>query len=224
MFNRILLSFMLCHNLYALQIHSLVDQKHTTLSVSQDQMNRITVQGDRIQHIFGSHDLEVQTDEERGQIFLRLLRPEKSLTVTIVTESGLTQDLQLIPKEIDFQSILLKPSPTTPAKAPLSSLQRRIQLLKGMLDGDSVSGFTLSKAPFDRRYPEPLKILSHLRYHGEFESGHLYHIKNDGEVPLKLTEEMLALPGDDLLSLSQHTLQRNQESWLFVVRSNGERP
>ncbi len=96
----------------ALQIYPLVDQQRSVATISKDQQNRIAVQGDRIQQIFGTDGVfDVQSDEEGGQIFLKLLYigSSKAVTVTIVTESGLTQDLKLIAKDIESQSILLKP-------------------------------------------------------------------------------------------------------------------
>jgi hypothetical protein len=98
--------------LMALQTYPLVDHQKTKLEISQTELNRIAVSGDRIQQVFGAEGLfDVQTDDEGGQIFLKLNRGEsKPITVTLITEEGLTQDLKLIPQAIDSQSILFKPS------------------------------------------------------------------------------------------------------------------
>ena len=110
---------------YALQTYPLIDHEKTTISVSQKEYTRMAVLGDRIQQIFGAEGaFDVQMDEEGGQIFLMLRKggrvPHESegFSLTLITEEGLTQDLKLIPQEIESQSILFKPSRASLEKEP----------------------------------------------------------------------------------------------------------
>ena len=104
--------------LAALQTYPLVDQHKTDVAVSKESPNRIAVKGDRIHQIFGAAGtFEVQSDEETGQIFVKCVSVAraKPVTLTLITESGLTHDVTLIPQAIDFQSIVF--DPTLPSAA-----------------------------------------------------------------------------------------------------------
>lgn len=153
---------------FALQTYPLLDQESTHITISQTEQNRIAVYEDRIQQVFGAEGIfDVQSDEEGGQIFL-ILRDagkwqephlESSLkptTITIITESGLTQDLKLIPKAIDSQSILFKPhylpQEVKESHQPVGSpLQHIISLMKAMVRNEEVEGYTkMSLTKLDR--------------------------------------------------------------------------
>lgn len=147
---------------FALQTYPLVDHQSTSITISQTEQNRIAVAGDRIQQVFGAEGtFDIQSDEEGGQIFLKIspelqqgTHPSKPTTITIITESGLTQDLRLISKSVEFQSILFKPHylsqkekedqrRTDPTEAP-SRLQPIIKLLRAMARNESVADYTKS--------------------------------------------------------------------------------
>lgn len=214
--------FFQANNLMALQIYPLVDQHKTEVPVSRDQQNRISVAGDRIQQIFGAEEIDVQTDDESGQIFVRFLNAsqKKPLTLTIVTESGVTHDLKFIPQAIEFQSILLKSSLKTepPIKAPLSHAQHLATLIKTMALGKKAEGYTLSVLKnTERQYSEPLSVRPQLVYRGETEEGHVYLLKNEGDETIPLDEAVLAFPQDLALSLTRTCLEPGQKSYLFVV-------
>lgn len=79
--------------------------------ISCDSMNRLAVSGDRITQIFGDNDAyEVQTEESTGQLFLKpsAENGKKPLSVTLITENGLTQDMTLQPEEREATTVILK--------------------------------------------------------------------------------------------------------------------
>ncbi len=79
--------------------------------ISADSMNRLAVANDRITQIFGDQEAyEVQTEESTGQLFLKpsLENGKKPLSVTLITENGLTQDMTLEPVERDAATVILK--------------------------------------------------------------------------------------------------------------------
>lgn len=92
--------------------------------ISSDSMNRLVVYGDRITQVFGdSESYELQADENTGQIFLKPTSQNgnKPLAISVITESGVTQDLTLDPKEGDARTITLKAPITTPTAASIST-------------------------------------------------------------------------------------------------------
>ena len=79
--------------------------------ISCDSMNRLTVANDRITQIFGDNEAyEVQTEESTGQLFLKPTAEngKKPLSVTLITENGLTQDMTLKPEEREATTVILK--------------------------------------------------------------------------------------------------------------------
>ena len=79
--------------------------------ISADSMNRLAVANDRITQIFGDQEAyEVQTEESTGQLFLKpsFENGKKPLSITLITESGLTQDMTLEPVEREATTVILK--------------------------------------------------------------------------------------------------------------------
>ncbi|NBX70249.1 MAG: hypothetical protein EBR01_15020, partial [Proteobacteria bacterium] len=79
----------------ASQSLSMNPDKRIKAHISNDSMNRIAVANDRITQVFGdSEAYEAQTEESTGQIFLKptIENANKSLAITLITESGATQD------------------------------------------------------------------------------------------------------------------------------------
>jgi type-F conjugative transfer system secretin TraK len=209
--------------LLALQTYPLVNHEKTEVAISKDQPNRIAVKGDRIHQIFGAEGaFEVQTDEETGQIFVKCLcsGAGKPLTLTLITESGLTHDLTLIPKAIGFQSFLLDPqtSATPQEHKPVSYVQHLAHLMKAMAQREHAEGFTRKAFQgTSRTYPAPLTLKPSLRYQGAQEEGFVYLLKNEGSTPLSLSESVLALPQDRALSLGKTCLNPGEETDLLIL-------
>ena len=220
----------------ALQTYPLIDQQSTKVIISNTEQNRIAVLGDRIQQVFGAEGtFDVQTDEEGGQIFLIVAKTGfasalqtsslvKPMTITIITEEGLTQDLKLVPQSIESQSILFKPAPSIPEEPKQNRLQQAIQLLKAMVRHEGLIGYM--KTPFNRHshtlcsWLTPFKSLKAdliMTYHGEKFEGKTYTLLNQGKEPLFLKESDFAHLGDMALSLSKSLIQVGEQINLYVV-------
>lgn len=220
----------------ALQTYPLVDHQSTTLTLSQSELNRISVANDRIQQVFGAEGtFDVQSDEEGGQIFLKLGSPSylgspspKISTITIITESGLTQDLRLVPKEVEFQSILLKPQvgqeeEKETKKNDKSQLQEIIGLMKAMVRNETIEGYvksSLDQSTISSVAHEQLKNLSLtplFHYKGEQYEGRVYSLTNQGSTSLHLKEDNFATYGDQAIALHRRTLHASETTTLYVI-------
>jgi type-F conjugative transfer system secretin TraK len=216
---------------FALQTYPLVDQQSTQLIISQTEQNRIAVAGDRIQQVFGAEGtFDVQSDEEGGQIFLRLSPGSsfvesqssslKPMTITMITESGLTQDLKLISKPVESQSILFKPHafPLEDHKHNPSQLQLITELMKELVREGSLKGYI--KSPLtqpDRILSKDLKLELLALYKGEEFEGRIYTLKNQGSCEILLQEQNLALKKDVALHLSKDTLTPQEKTKLYII-------
>jgi type-F conjugative transfer system secretin TraK len=220
--------------LMSLQIYPLVDHQKTELEISQTELNRIAVSGDRIQQVFGAEGLfDVQTDDEGGQIFLKLnsgihIPNSKSITVTLITEDGLTQDLKLIPHAIDSQSILFKPSVKGPesllAEKTTESMESSVlALMKAMVRNEEIGGFTKTACEGSSSMTPKAEALENIEidclstYLGERLQGRRYSLINQGTTPVHLKEEDFAGPEDLALTLAKPTLHPQETITFYVI-------
>lgn len=131
----------------ATQVLTLNEGERLTASISMDAMNRLAVANDRIVNLFGDEGTFVsQQDEQTGQLFIKptVLNAQKPLSLTLVTENGLTQDLNLIPDASEPSTILLKSHTLSPPalgafghtfKAS-NTVDRAVQILKQAMVGE----------------------------------------------------------------------------------------
>ncbi len=87
------------------------DGQRIEAAIAPDIMNRITVVNDRITNIFGDEGTFVtETDDQTGQMFIKPSSENgsKPLSLTLITENGVTQDLTLNPTDTAAATILLK--------------------------------------------------------------------------------------------------------------------
>lgn len=212
----------------ALQTFKMVDQQKTTAVLSKENYTRISVEEDRIQQIFGAEQyLDVQSDDERGQIFLKPVNSSisKPISITIVTEGGITQDIRLMPRSVEAQSILFKPEEVDPVDLPKVKSYRTelVELMQGMVYGRFLEDY--DKMPLktcDRKEHEGIHIEPVSLYLGDRYTGRLYTLKNTSDSTITLSEQSLYTGRDVALLLVSKTLLPKQQTRLYII-SKGER-
>jgi conjugal transfer pilus assembly protein TraK len=215
-----LLELLRFSSLEALQTYPLKTQGHLTVTVSRDQQNRIAVKDDRISQIFCSDgQLEIKTDEVHGQIFVRFLEKEaEPLSLTLITEKGVTQDLTLKPSKRASESIVLT-DPTIKKKIVQES---PLSLLKDMRSGKILM---LKTAKADRSLKSETLTLKNLGIvtAGELE-GRLFELENMSPKTVFLHEKHFALPKDRVLVLEDFRLLPKKSTQLWVVSMKRRTP
>lgn len=212
----------------ALHVYPLVDQQRTEIPISKDTYTRIAVEEDRIQQIFGVEGVfDIESDEEQGQIFLKLVNPhlKKPVSLSIVTEGGLTQDLKLIPQEGDAQSILFKPSLVQKTEpTPKSYKARLLDLITAIGGQTSLEGYEQKPLKACDRKVDPSLNLEPLRfYEGDRYEGRAYKVTNLSLYPLTLSEDRLYRQGDVAISVSQLHLHPQQGTCVIIISKKGGR-
>ena len=205
----------------------LSDQQKTQAVISTKDTTRIAVEDDRIQQIFGCHDqFDLQSDDARGQIFIKAVnsKPSKPLFITIVTEKGLTQDLKLIPKDIEAQSILFKPEPfsasldTNFKGGQKSYTEDVMDLMQAMFKGDVPPFYRKKKLTYtDRALTHQCTLQPIDVYEGEQLKGCYYRIVNNGTKTVTLVESSIAIPKDVAISIFKRRLLPKESTKVFIV-------
>lgn len=223
----LLLSSMLASPCFALQTYKLVDQQKTQVTISKKQHTRIAIEEDRIQQIFGAEgQFEIESDDERGQIFLKPLDIEstKAISMTIVTEAGLTQDLRLIPKSVEAQSILFKPAVSN-AEVVIEKKSRTVEisdLMQAMMRGDAYGDYDkriLKRA--DRKLAKEYKLDPVSVYRGDVFTGRVYRLTNHCGKDVRVIESKLAGQADVAISSAKKLLKDKESTLVYIISKTG---
>jgi len=136
------------------QILKMPGNKRIEASICADSMNRIAVTNDRITQIFGDEGtFESQNDEATGQVFLKptVENGSKNLSLTLITEQGVTQDLTLKPIAKSARTLVL--ARDTLERVPLGQVplvndpDRQDSLNRGFLQPMPESQLGIGKIP-----------------------------------------------------------------------------
>jgi type-F conjugative transfer system secretin TraK len=217
----------------ASQILTLSENQRLQIAISPDSMNRIAVQNDRIAQVFGDEGTFVsQADEHTGQLFIKP-SPEngtKPLSITFITENGVTQDLILKPTAKSattsvFKSTLKKSAfkgTTNPIGESLQkalSFQEELLLIMRQL----VAGQLMEKGEeggdsYNRSNPEGYQLDPIKSYQAGPYSAQVFSVQNTTSTVIELLEKVFYCAGDLVLSFEKRVLMPGEKAHLFVVK------
>ena len=230
--------FLASSSLYAAQVYTINEGVRIQANICPNEMNRIAIEGDRIAQVFGSDGkFTHQVDEETGQFFLKLLSnqeegfPHVPVSLTLITESGLTQDLTLFPKEKTSATILLKPSvinsKTASSFSSFEGLGRvlpyqdaLIQALRVLVsEGEGITEKQDNlETPRFRSGASGLTAQFVRQVKGPGYLAQVFEIKNTNAEEETLQEKQFFQTGDLALALNKTTLMPQEKATLYVLR------
>ena len=209
---------------------SFAENEQISLSLSQTEINKISVVGDKISDVFATQGyLEYQNDES-GSLYT-YVRNAEPFTAFIITQKGHTFAIQVKPQ--------IKPSVTAifiPKEAPQPMEQSDlvngeyvaslVSLSKAMVKGEAMEGYGL------HTLHEPLKLEDKSmkkeftaflisEYRGEKMKGQTILIKNISKETQKLREDLFKVPGVRAITLSDELMLPNQETLVYVIADQG---
>lgn len=216
-------------------VRPLDEMKVLEISIAQDALTRIKVQDDRILQVFGNAgEYVLETDDYQGQIFIRPMPSleavsSKTISLTLTTESGYTQDLRFLPKNQAPETLILK------INTDLNQEFEKNKLALAPLFREEVEGLILALK--EERIPlgykempinlitlnEPYQRMREIQGHKL--CGLTYRIQNNTKETLVLSEAELAkelnlnTPLNALVALliSKKTLTPGEGADLYVV-------
>lgn len=214
-----------------------VDQeKRLKAKISKDSMNRLAFKNDRIINVFGdSESYDIQTEETSGQVFIKpnAENGEKPLSITVITESNVIQDMLLEPVQKDASTVVLMNKSESKSEIVSDNnalnfgfdrLQHescfKTNILKTMKHLVLGQGGAAAVQKCEEKRPIQkditVKCLSACSINDM--RGILYEIKNKGDNSIDLKAEQFYIPGDLALALKADKLLKNQTTYLYVVR------
>lgn len=206
------------------------ESRRIEADISVQSMNRLSVSNDRIVSVFGDEGTFVtQSDDDNGQIFIKpsIENGEAPLSITLVTENGLTQDLILKPKKSEANTILLNPFriKNKPSEELLPGMPRQrddlvdrvVEALKKAVLGELPS--LNEGCCIKRNAPQGIS----LRHQDSFESEagivQKWLIKNTSDTVVTLREEDFYNASDIGIALLKPRLEPGESTEGFIVRN-----
>lgn len=237
--------FFVLESLALKEIH-IRNHHQTTLEISKSHPNRFAIKGDRIKELIGGEDsLIIESEEETGQVFLKPKNPQalNPIYITILTENGLTHDLELIPQDKKGESILfyekagsqeekgtsreIEIEEESQKQASLNPREILFFLKQIILEMRGEKG-NIHKEPLlksDRLFKVKdegerflLEVTPMALYKERFLEGHVLSLINKGEKPFVLKEKDMTLPGDLGVMLLKNILSPQESTLLFIVK------
>lgn len=206
------------------QIFKIDEQQRLKAAIAAEYMNRIAVVNDRILNVFGDEGTFIMLpDEVTGQVFIKPSSDNglQPLSITLITENGITQDLTLKPQKTSAKTLILKSQPVKDLNCDrLTTLGHSVQdewlkIMKQAMLGElavvklkaanrSVAGFKLH---FVKSYQYSDYIVD------------VWLIKNVTKETRALNEKIFFTKGDLLISLQKHLLEPSNSSYLYILRT-----
>jgi len=225
----------------ASQVLTLCENKRLEIAISAHSMNRIAVTNDRIAQVFGDEGTFVsQADENTGQLFIKP-SPEngiKPLSITFITENGITQDLILKPTvknatttvfntRVFNTSVFKNPSKQgtfgtintigEPFQKTLSFQEELLLIMRHLVAGQLVE--REGEVTHDRSNPEGFDLKYTKSYQAGLYSAEVFSVQNTTSTAIELLEKSFYQGGDLALSFEKRILMPGEKAHLFVVRS-----
>lgn len=219
-------------NIYGLVVSDIDDTHKLKVTLSIKDTNRITIDNSRIAQVFGVEELmAIQFDEENGQCFVKAkTNPGHPVTLTLITEEGETQDLEVT--FADVPSELVRLHSLKKELKPLSEVlgddeenvhAEAIELMKHLVRQQipkRFSVFELSDTK-ERVLKNGCTLQTLKRLTGRGWEILLGSVKNPTESIIRIKESGLASEQDIAVYLSQGELHPGQAATCVMIRKRG---
>lgn len=200
------------------------EQERLQATISAHELNRLQVVGDRIASVFGAPNIfSLEHEEVKGQVFLKVHEGAPArFDVSLVTESGLTQDLLLKVHKEEGQTLLFKPSKPAPdLNEGASESPPSVDLIRLMVSHTTNSGYLRQQVSKPLPLWRDVQLTLMEVWKGSDLEGRVYKITNTGDTHLLLQESQFCLsPRTQALALKQHRLRPGETTTLWEVVSH----
>lgn len=214
---------------FALQFKPALDNDTLTAQISNKELNRISVAGDRIQHMRGASGAYIyKNDNQQGEVYIQPtdFYLHKSFSVFITTEQGKNYTLRLIPKNMAADTILIEPRDANRRAAdqwergaPYTEALTR--LIAAMVNHIAPDGYAVNA--IDKPIAQHLGDIAtyHLNtiYQGVHLSGRIYELHNRLSTSITLSEREFWHPGVRAVTLQDETVAPHDSTLVYIVEN-----
>ena len=189
-------------------------------TISNRDFNRISIENDQInQAFFKASDFLIKLDEPNGQLFFipRNNTSEYPLSLTVTSAKKTTQHFFFTPKNIGSKTIILK-KPIKPLVVQKEGVGEDVKKLMEQLINGRVAASQAAKSIAVKRgwKLKRVRVVSHPLGI----KGYVLTLKNISKTKQNVTADMLWKDCTLAISISKHSLARNEEAKIFMVTTN----
>ncbi len=217
-----------CSYAQASKVYPLNEKEKIKASISLKELNRIRVEGDRISQVFGGEGLlEIETEEQQGQIYVRpsLRVGQEPLSLSLVLESGATQDMMLLPQDIPSETILIQaPNGSNETKKNLKKTTQKLidkilQFIKEIGKREHLNIYEHKEVPMSFSLKPDIQVTKYAHYQSEELIAEEWLIENKSQKEMSLTEKDLTKTKDiKAFSLEKRTIPAGGRTHALVIR------
>ena len=212
--------------LWASQTYIVKDGETLSIRISAKELTRIGLKEGRISKIWGNGALEIKTDKNSGEIYIRPTSPEQGQVSFFIKDSfGSTYTLAANIENITSQTIFLDPFNKTDKGSSIKYTQtpiiKRIKsLVKNMASQKKAAGYHAEN--LNKKINFWKETTLHLKkiYSRTDLMGETYEIKNISSKKMILDEKEFTGFGTDIMaiSLDKLALKTDESTFLYIVR------
>lgn len=218
----ILLLCLVLSDAFAMQIKEMNSESRLLVQISKNELNRIAVRDDRIKDVFVmAGKFNVAKDELQGQLFVKLLGAydDKPISMTIITEQGITQDLALLPTNNMAETIILYKGDTQPDEQ-IKPKDQIMDMVHAMAFGDYIKGCALDLQESDVLIWQDVEVKQKRVYRGSQLQGLVYQVRNQTGQPIDLSEQQFVFDEHTIaVAIRQKCLLPEEITEVYVVQN-----
>lgn len=204
--------------LYGVVEESVDEKRPISISFSNTSHNRIGVEQGSVKKIFADEThFNISLDKATGQAFVSITRPfSDPLTLTVVTDTGKTQDLFITSMSKESEYLLLKEPQEIDPILPLETLRLHlptIEFLNDILSGKDAIHYVIRAPRPEEELPSyhPLQVRLTKALENPFEEIAVYTITNKSRKKLELNPDYFKQG-----PVSQGQVSQGRVSWVFL--------
>jgi hypothetical protein len=192
-----------------------------SVSFSTSSHNRIAVEDGAVEKVFGDSSIfSVTVDPITGNAFVNVLEEivEMPATLSIVTSTGLVQDLLVSSRVGASEQVLLREREDSIGLSQDVSMAFTVDILNKILEGKVPFGYGQREAAEPLVLPAPLDVESLKTFEGPFEIISVYRILNKGSEPIVLSPDALKKENGSWAFLNVHELSQDEQAICLLGR------
>ncbi len=186
--------------------------------VSQNDINLISLKGDRIESLALPNSVEVEQNTKNGSAFMRF-KSKNVVKGFLTTETGAKYQLEFVPSDIASETIVLVAPGLKSADAvvPREYTQMLAQLLRAMYNDAELDGF--ARTVIDKKIKfNNMKLNLEASYLGAAIEGQVLEFKNTTDKAIELKDMDFYVAGVRAVSIVDKTVSPGDTTQVFIMR------
>lgn len=186
--------------------------------VSQNDINLISLQNDRIESLVLPNSVEVEQNNKNGSAYLKF----KSSSVVkgfLTTERGAKYQLEFVPTNIGSETIvLITPGPATASAVEAKEYTQMLaQLLRAMYNGSELDGYVHTLLNKSIKFKK-MQLVLDATYVGTAIDGQIFEYENTTDKVVRLKEIDFNGTGVRAVSIVNKTLYSGDVTKIYIMR------